>query len=150
MAGLLKTISDFMAGKTIRKKRTSSSTASRSGSRTSGRSSKALTEDERIFREVMRKIRKTGDRRSVSTTERFKRAVESQGFSRAEVNSAVNTYNALKSRKNGVSKTFSVLSAATRDADKNGRADILDFGEALWNRFFDSDDDEEEKESGKN
>ncbi|WP_274968710.1 hypothetical protein [Succinimonas amylolytica] len=149
MAGLLKTIIDFMAGKTIRKKRTASS-SSRSSSRTSGRSSRQLTEDERIFREVMRKIRKTGDRRSVSTTERFKRAVESQGFSRAEVNSAVNTYNALKSRKNGVSKTFSVLSAATRDADKNGRADILDFGEALWDRFFDSDDDADEKDSKKN
>ena len=147
MAGLLGTIIDFLAGKTIRKKRASSRTGSRSSS---GRSSRKLSEDERIFREVMRRLKKTGDRRSVSTTERFKRAVESQGFSRAEVNSAVNTYNALKSRKNGVSKTFSVLSAATRDADHNGRADILDFGEALWNKVFDSDDeDEENEESGK-
>ncbi len=147
MAGLLGTIIDFLAGKTIRKKRASSRTGARSSS---GRSSRKLSEDERIFREVMRRLKKTGDRRSVSTTERFKRAVESQGFSRAEVNSAVNTYNALKSRKNGVSKTFSVLSAATRDADHNGRADILDFGEALWNKVFDSDDkDEENEESGK-
>ena len=147
MAGLLGTIIDFLAGKTIRKKRASSRTGSRSSS---GRSSRKLSEDERIFREVMRRLKKTGDRRSVSTTERFKRAVESQGFSRAEVNSAVNTYNALKSRKNGVSKTFSALSAATRDADHNGRADILDFGEALWNKVFDSDDEEEEnEESGK-
>ncbi len=147
MAGLLGTIIDFLAGKTIRKKRASSRTGARSSS---GRSSRKLSEDERIFREVMRRLKKTGDRRSVSTTERFKRAVESQGFSRAEVNSAVNTYNALKSRKNGVSKTFSALSAATRDADHNGRADILDFGEALWNKVFDSDDEEEEnEESGK-
>ena len=148
MAGLLGTIIDFLAGKTIRKKRASSRTGSRSSS---GRSSRKLSEDERIFREVMRRLKKTGDRRSVSTTERFKRAVESQGFSRAEVNSAVNTYNALKSRKNGVSKTFSVLSSATRDADHNGRADILDFGEALWNKVFDGDDDddEENEESGK-
>ena len=145
MAGLLGTIIDFLAGKTIRKRRSSSRTGTSSSS---GRSSRKLSEDERIFREVMRRLKKTGDRRSVSTTERFKRAVESQGFSRAEVNSAVNTYNALKSRKNGVSKTFSVLSVATRDADKNGRADILDFGEALWNKVFDSDDEDDEK-SGK-
>ena len=148
MAGLLGTIIDFLAGKTIRKKRASSRTGSRSSS---GRSSRKLSEDEKIFRKVMQRLKKTGDRRSVSTTERFKRAVESQGFSRAEVNSAVNTYNALKSRKNGVSKTFSVLSSATRDADHNGRADILDFGEALWNKVFDGDDDddEENEESGK-
>ena len=148
MAGLLGTIIDFLAGKTIRKKRTSSRTGTRSSS---VRSSRKLSEDEKIFRKVMQRLKKTGDRRSVSTTERFKRAVESQGFSRAEVNSAVNTYNALKSRKNGVSKTFSVLSSATRDADHNGRADILDFGEALWNKVFDGDDDddEENEESGK-
>ena len=142
MAGLLGTIIDFLAGKTIRKKRASSRTGTRSSS---GRSSRKLSEDEKIFRKVMQRLKKTGDRRSVSTTERFKRAVESQGFSRAEVNSAVNTYNALKSRKNGVSKTFSVLSSATRDADHNGRADILDFGEALWNKVFDGDDDDDEE-----
>ena len=148
MAGLLGTIIDFLAGKTIRKKRASSRTGTR---KSSGRSSRKLSEDEKIFRKVMQRLKKTGDRRSVSTTERFKRAVESQGFTRAEVNSAVNTYNALKSRKNGVSKTFSVLSAATRDSDHNGRADIFDFGEALWNKVFDDDDDddEENEDSGK-
>ncbi len=145
MAGILVTIFKAILGKPKRK-------TTRRRSTTTSRRRRTRTEDlegDALLREVMRRLKRTGNRRALSSTELFKQAVQSQGFSRSQVNSAVSVYKNLTSNKSALNKTLGVASALTRDSDHNGRADIVDFASALWDKVWDDDDDEEDSSDKK-